>query len=114
MPAELKKRKAEQSEALGTLQKTVINAFREVEDALEAEQLLRRREESLAESARLAVEADEEARAVFSRGLGDILTVMVAQQRSIQARSALAAVRRQRLDNRVALHLALGGDFRVR
>lgn len=113
VPAELKKRKSEQSEALATLQKTVINAFREVENALEAEQLLRRREESLAEASRLATEADEEARANFRQGLGDILTAMVAQQRAIQAKSALALIRRLRLDNRVALHLALGGDFKV-
>jgi len=113
VPAEVKKRKAEESEALATLQKTVLNAFGEVEDALEAEQLLRRREESLVEATRLAAEADSEARANFRQGLGDILTVLVTQQRAIQSRSALAAVRRLRLDNRVALHLALGGDFRA-
>jgi outer membrane protein TolC len=68
----------------------------------------------LAEASRLATEADEEARANFRQGLGDILTAMVAQQRAIQAKSALAAIRRLRLDNRVALHLALGGDFKIR
>jgi multidrug efflux system outer membrane protein len=113
IPAELRKREAEQSEALATLQKTVLNAFGEVENALEAEQLLRRREESLVEATRLATDADIEARANFRQGLGDILTVLVTQQRSIQSRSALALVRRLRLDNRVALHLALGGDFKV-
>ena len=114
VPAELRKRKAEESEALAALQKTVIKAFSEVENALEAEQLLRSREASLVEATRLATEADSEARANFRQGLGDILTVLVTQQRAIQARSALAAVRRLRLDNRVALHLALGGDFKVR
>ncbi|HEX2749582.1 MAG TPA: efflux transporter outer membrane subunit [Verrucomicrobiales bacterium] len=114
VPAEVQKRKAEESEALATLQKTVLKAFSEVENALEAEQLLRRREESLVEATRLAMEADSEARADFRRGLGDILTVLTTQQRAIQARSSLAAVRRLRLDNRVSLHLALGGDFRLR
>jgi outer membrane protein, multidrug efflux system len=85
-----------------------------VESALEAESLLRRREAALAEAVRLASEADTEARANFRQGLGDLLTVLATQQRAIQARSALATARRLRLDNRVALHLALGGDFEVR
>lgn len=113
VPAEFRKRKAEESEALATLQKTVLKAFGEVENALEAERLLRRREESLAEATRLAAEADSEARANFRQGLGDILTVLVTQQRALQSRSALASARRLRLDNRIALHLALGGDFRT-
>jgi multidrug efflux system outer membrane protein len=112
--AEIRNRRGQQSEALATLQKTVLKAFGEVESSLEAETLLRRREESLTEAVRLAGEADTEARANFRQGLGDILTVLTTQQRSIQARSALATVRRLRLDNRVALHLALGGDFQVR
>ena len=114
VPAEISKRKAEESEALAGLQKTVLRAFAEVETALENEQILRRREESLAEAARLATEADAEARANFRQGLGDILTVLATQQRAIQSRSALASVRYLRLDNRVALHLALGGDFKTR
>ncbi len=113
IPAELRKRNAEQAEALATLQKTVLKAFGEVENALDAELLLRRREEALTEATRLAAEADSEARANFRQGLGDILTVLVTQQRAIQSRSALASARRLRLDNRVALHLALGGDFRL-
>ncbi len=113
IPAEIRKRNAEEAEALAVLQKTVLKAFGEVENALEAGQLLRRREEALSEATRLAGDADSEARANFRQGLGDILTVLVTQQRAIQTRSALAAVRRLRLDNRVALHLALGGDFRV-
>jgi multidrug efflux system outer membrane protein len=112
--AEIVKRRAEESEALAGLQKTVLAAFAEVENALEAERLLRARETALAETARLAIEADTAARANFRDALGDLLTVMATQQRAIQSRSALAAVRRARLDNRIALHLALGGDFRVR
>ena len=112
--AEITKRRAEQSEALAALQKTVLAAFGEVENALASESLLRSREAALTEASRLASEADSEARANFRQGLGDILTVMAAQQRALQSKSALATLRRLRLDNRIALHLALGGDFRVR
>lgn len=111
--AELSKRGSEEAEALASLQKTVLTAFGEVENALASEQLLRSREAALTEATRLASEADAEARANFRQGLGDILTVLSTQQRAIQTRSALATIRRLRLDNRVALHLALGGDFRV-
>ena len=112
--AEIRNRRGQQGEALATLQKTVLHAFGEVENALEAEAFLRRREEFLSEAVRLATEADAEARANFRQGLGDILTVLTTQQRAIQARSSLAALRRLRLDNRVSLHLAIGGDFQVR
>lgn len=113
--AEISKRRAEESESLAVLQKTVLNAFAEVEGALEAETLLRSRESSMAEAARLAGEADLAAREAFQGGGGtaDVLTVFASQQRAIQSRSTLATIRRLRLDNRVALHLALGGDFRV-
>lgn len=113
--AEITKRNAEEAEALAALQKTVLAAFGEVENALEAGQHLRIREAALAEATRLASEADAAAREVFRGGAGDggaaALTVLASQQRVVQSRSALATIRRLRLDNRVALHLALGGDF---
>jgi len=40
-----------------------------------------------------------------------VLTLLDARQRAFDARSALITVRAQRLRNRAALHLALGGDF---
>lgn len=109
--AEINRRAAEEREALANLQKTVLRAFSEVENALEAETLLRQREEAMKEAVKLAEEADAEARADYRRGLGDILNVLATQNRLIQARGQLATLRRLRLDNRVALHLALGGDF---
>lgn len=42
----------------------------------------------------------------------DLLTVFVSQNRVIQAKAQLLAVQRLRLENRVNLHLALGGDYR--
>jgi len=113
--AEITRRRAEEAESLGALQKTVLAAFAEVENALEAEHFLRAREAAMSEAARLAGEADLAAREAFRGGGGtaDALTVFASQQRAIQSRSTLAAIRRLRLDNRVALHLALGGDFRV-
>jgi NodT family efflux transporter outer membrane factor (OMF) lipoprotein len=111
--AEIRRRGAEQNEAQAALQKTVLQAFGEVEEALQLEGILGRREEALGESLRLATEADTEARANYRQGIGDILTVLATQNRALQAKAQLVLVRRLRLDNRIALHLALGGDFRV-
>jgi NodT family efflux transporter outer membrane factor (OMF) lipoprotein len=111
--AEIRRRGAEQDEALALLQKTVLKAFGEVEEALQLEGLLREREAALGEAVRLASEADTEARANYRQGIGDILTVLATQNRALQAKSQLTLVRRLRLDNRVALHLALGGDFTI-
>ncbi len=112
--AEADIRYAEEKEALATLQQTVLNAFSEVENALANERHLAAREQSLAEAVRLATEADQSARADYAQGLGDLLTVMAAQTRLLQARSQRLAVQRLRLENRVNLHLALGGDYQVR
>ncbi len=109
--AEYAKRQAEDQQALRQLQAAVLQAFLEVETALGADHWLARQEEALARTVELAREADTEARANFRDGTGDILTVFEAQARLLDARSQLISVRRTRLDNRVDLHLALGGDF---
>jgi len=112
--AEKSKRQAEQRLALANLQGTVIRAFAEVETALSVDQYLAKRESALREAIDLAAEATDEARSNYRGGTGDILTVFTAQTRQLQSRSQLISARRARLDNRVDLHLALGGDFKPR
>lgn len=109
--AEADIRRAQEKEALAQLQQTVLQAFSEVEIALDADHYLASREAAIAEAARLAEEADKAARADYRDGVGDILTVFAAQTRMIRARSQWITVRRLRLENRINLHLALGGDF---
>jgi outer membrane protein TolC len=111
---EIASRNADETEALAQLQKTVLGAFSEVEIALASEGLLAGREAALAEAVRLAADADKAARADYRDGVGDILTVFAAQNRNLQTRMQLLAVRRLRLENRVNLHLALGGDYQPR
>ncbi len=91
----------------------VLNAFREVETALANEDILRRRETELAEASHQAQAAEKLARDRYESGLEGITTLLEAQRRALEAESQLIAVRRTRLDNRVALHLALGGGFDV-
>lgn len=97
-------------EALSGYRSTALNAFREVEEALAAEQWLRTQEQALGE----AVAQTEESRklAVYSyrQGLIEILTLLDSYRSTLEAQSAHLAVRRQLLNNRINLYLALGGD----
>ena len=114
MRAEQKGRKADDRGALAKLQQTVLTAFGEVEQALVAERYLARREGASAEAATLANEAAASAAEDYAGGTGDVLTLLAAQDRKIVSASQLVTLRRLRLENRINLHLALGGDFKVR
>jgi outer membrane protein, multidrug efflux system len=108
----ISKREAELSVAAAEFEQAALTAFSEVENALAAEAFLTRRVGSLAEASRLALAAYRRSLEAFELGTGDILTVLAAQQRLFTSRSQWISIRRQRLDNRVDLHLALGGSFR--
>ena len=100
--------------ALRELQRIVLRGFGEVEQALVAEEYFAKRERAVAESARSAREAAEAAIVDFADGAVEALTLLSAQDRQVQTAFQLASLRRMRLDNRVNLHLALGGDFKLR
>ncbi len=104
-------RKAELRVAISEFESTALTAFGEVENALAAEKYLRIREVSLTEAARVSEEAYKQAREEYGAGTGDLLTMLTAQQRAFSQKSQAIAIRRQRLENRVDLHLALGGSF---
>ncbi len=103
--------RSEEREVAAFYAGTVLNAFREVEAALAAEDHIEIRERALREAAVQSVAARQLAEERYDRGLDDIITVLEAQRRAFQSESELLAVQRERLENRVDLHLALGGDF---
>lgn len=109
--AEVARRNAVVAESLANYQSTALTAFSEVENALTAEQTLLAREGALDRADKLLEEAYERAKQEYRDGVGDVLTILTAQRQLITTRSQLLTVRRARLDNRVNLHLALGGDF---
>jgi len=109
--ATVKLREAEQDELLANFQQTALNAFSEVEQALGAEKMLREREAALRRSVGHSRDALERARDDYAGGVGDVLTLLQAQQQLIQAESSLIDARRTRLENRVDLHVGLGGGF---
>jgi len=112
LQSQLDARSAEEREALAQLQQTVLQGFGEVETALAAERFLAEREESIGKALELARDGASAAERDFSLGTGDVLTLLASQNRRIDLASQLSTLRRLRLDNRVNLHLALGGDYR--
>jgi multidrug efflux system outer membrane protein len=109
LKGEIRLNQARAEEALHLYRSTALNAFREVEQALAAEEWLREQVEALRE----AVEQTEASRklAVYSyrHGYIEILTLLDSYRSTLNARSAHLAVQRQLLNNRIDLYLALGG-----
>ena len=101
---------AAEREAVANLQRVVLDAFGEVEQSLVTEIYLRRQESEIARAVELSKDASARAGEEFRNGTGGVLTFLAAQNREIEASSSLVSVRRLLLDNRVNLHLALGGD----
>jgi NodT family efflux transporter outer membrane factor (OMF) lipoprotein len=90
-----------------------LAAFFEVENALDAEALLRERLAFLStavDSARLATELSDEQ---YREGLVSIELVLESQRRQLTSESAYLTARRELFQSRVDLHVALGGNFVV-
>ena len=111
--ANLKLSESLAAEAVIQYRGTVLNAFAEVETALANEQLLAARESHLAESIGTAAQALVLAEDRFARGLEPFMRVLEIQRRLNELRSQQVGVRRLCLENRVNLHLALGGSFDI-
>lgn len=88
---------------------TVLDAYLEVENALDAEERLAEREAALRVSLEEAVKAEERLERRYAEGLATILQLLDAQSRRISAESQLISSRTERLNNRVRLYVALGG-----
>ena len=89
----------------------VLQAFAEVESALAAEGELNQQLDDLEESASQAQAALSLAQDRYRQGLSDVLQVLITQRRVFSSQSQVLALRRSLLDNRINLHLALGGGF---
>ena len=90
---------------------TVLQAYQEVENALDAEVRLAEREAALRVSLDEALKAEERLEVRYVEGLATILQLLDAQSRSLNAEGQLISSRAERLQNRVRLHVALGGGM---
>jgi len=98
-------------DAVESFAQSALTAYSEVEAALSVDAVLGRREAKLREAADAASEAAEIALNRYDQGVETFLVVLESQRRTLDSQSALISARRARLDNRVDLHLALGGGF---
>ncbi len=103
--------KAGAESALAAYAQSALRAYAEVEQALAAEQFLARQENALQTASVEARAARTLAEDRYAKGLSNLITLLDAQRRAFDAESRLLTVQRQRLDARIDLHLALGGDF---
>jgi len=102
---------ANHEQVLANFAGQALRAYGEVESALVADSLLRQREAALLEASTQAAAARELAESRYHGGLSDVITMLDSQRRAFEAEGQYLAVRRQRLDARVDLYLALGGGF---
>lgn len=109
--AELGAANARAKQALAAYRSTVLNAFREVENALGSELYLGKQEQATASALDAARSAEDRALRNYESGLVEILTVLDAKRRRFAAEESLINLRNLRLQNRVALALALGKAY---
>jgi NodT family efflux transporter outer membrane factor (OMF) lipoprotein len=102
---------AGRDEALARYVSSVLQAYREVESALAAEAFLKSRVAALEEAATQTIAAQRLSEDRYAQGVGGYLVVLESQSRALTSQSELLSARRAMLDNRVDLHLALGGGF---
>ena len=101
--------RAEYEEMTADYRETVLDAFRQVEDALAANRHLADQAVSQRGAATAAGRTSELALTRYRDGASDYLEVVTAQTDALEAQRALLAVQTQRMRASVALVKALGG-----
>jgi multidrug efflux system outer membrane protein len=102
-----------QAQALATYQTTVLNALKEVEDALVMYRTEQVRRESLSRAADSAHKSVELAKDQYNQGVTDFLTVLDAERDEFGTQDALAQSDRNISTDLVALYKALGGGWEI-
>lgn len=90
---------------------SALQAWKEVEDALAADEFLEQQVAALITAYDEAVAAEALAQRQYQNGLATIFNLIDAQTRRINAEASLISVQSSRAINRVQFYLALGGDL---
>ncbi|TYO99092.1 NodT family efflux transporter outer membrane factor (OMF) lipoprotein [Geothermobacter ehrlichii] len=109
--AEVARNRAVVRERLAGYRQAVLDAYREVEDALADNHSDEQRIERLAAMVDATAANLRLARKNYLYGIDDYLQVLSAQRNALQARSELLAARRQLISDRISLARALGGTW---
>ena len=108
---QVKVTEAQTKQALAQYEKTVLTAFKEVEDALIAVQKTREQREALEQQVVALRSALRLANLRYEGGLASYLDVLTAQRSLFDSELALAKTRRAQLVSVVQLYKALGGGW---
>ena len=102
-----------QQELLAAYREAVLRAFQDVEDALAAFSNQQAARDQLGDAVRANQRATELARNLYSQGLTDFLTVLVAQVNLLTTQDALAQTEGDVAIQLIALYKALGGGWQL-
>lgn len=102
---------AQTRQALAEYANTILNAFNEVENAFAGEQYLLDQYKTTKSAAELAKTAYDISLEQYQRGLVEYVTVLANQRQYFSADSRQLGLYNDLIQNRIDLHLALGGDF---
>tara|TARA_B100000959_G_scaffold275468_1_gene328894 strand:+ start:102 stop:1349 length:1248 start_codon:yes stop_codon:yes gene_type:complete len=108
--ANIRRAEAARLASLDSYKAAALKAFREVETTLAAESLLKEEEFRLHEASKAAATAADLSWHRYQRGLEGIFATLESRRRAFEAESRLLSLRRERLLNRIDLHLALGDE----
>lgn len=109
--AQIKAAKARYEELAANYAGVVLNALREVEDALITEQKLAEQLEQAKIQLSEAKTAENLSRQRYQNGIEGILTVLESERQSRLSEEQLVILKGQIWSSRVNLHLALGGNW---
>jgi NodT family efflux transporter outer membrane factor (OMF) lipoprotein len=109
--AEVSRREAERAELLNLYGQNVLEAFREVEDALIQEQKQKERIRNLEARLRLARETFEQIELGYFNGANEFISVLSAQTELQETERNLLRAKRELLEFRIVLYRALAGGF---
>jgi NodT family efflux transporter outer membrane factor (OMF) lipoprotein len=109
----LQLRKAQQQEAAVNFQRTVLQAWHDVDNALTAYRAEQARRDELIQAAAENRRALGLAQSRYQQGVADFLTVLVAETNVLTAEQQLASSTTTVSSNLVALYKALGGGWEI-
>lgn len=111
LKANVRATEARAEEAAANYESRIWTAYREVETALGAETTLLEQERALQAVMDRTESALGLAQRRYRAGMSDIFSVLSLRRTVLETESTLLGLQRARIDNRVDLHLALGGGF---
>jgi len=100
---------ANQEQALANYGQALLDAYADVESSLNTVEILKERSKYIRQSADAARETLALAEIQYKQGAIDLLDVLTFRQRSFQVDRTQITLRRQSIEARIALYLALGG-----